>query len=287
MPDYTPCFEPRTFLRLGAGHPTNDGTGRVLVRAWYDPATAEDFLRSQLARGDHPIFYCPAGRSDQGGMHSSKQFLTMEPWRVELLRRVLGEWLVAKPGRSFELFIGHEVGDPWTVHMDDARPPDPESPATLCDFLSTIAPWCSLLRPVRQPLRVWLDHSGSDKASMVQLAAWCRRHLDVQLGIEAIPHTTRGYDASVLDEVPAIALTRFFEHFDPDYQHTVPAGRECIAIWTKHPRQPEPTPEILASYTDRGVIHCSGHEAWDAMILTDPGPPPPHVGVPPRQEPRP
>ena len=263
QPLYVADMRPAIFVNFAPRSPTPENP-YAFQRNWLKPETAERYLRSQLARGNRIIVRTPFGNGLDGWV-TSKQWHVAAPWRRELFIRVINQWLAEDPGRTFSLYIGTLVGDPHDRSMEGARSPSPDDPEALDQFLATIRPWLQATKVHR----VWLDHASGppdNSKSVVKLAAWCRRNLNLTIGMEALPRDGKELDRETMRQLPTICMWRFTETFNKDRSWTIPDGYEALLIVIPQKRSPIPTLETVTAYCPRGFIVGSGHKDYDRMV---------------------
>ena len=259
---YQPDLRPAVFINFAPRTPTPQNP-HGYQRDWLDPERAEKWMRSQFARGDRIIVRTPFG-NDAGGWVTSKQWHVAVEWRRRLFLRVLNQWLAEDPDRTFSLYIGTLFGDPHDRTMEGALSPSPDDPEALGYFLTSIKPW---LRATKIH-RVWLDHASGpmqNRKNVVKLAAWCRRNLDLTVGMEALPRDGRELDWETMRQVPTLCTWRFPETFNKDKSWTIPDGYEVLLIVIPQKRAPTPMLETVTAYRTRGFIVGSGHRDFDLM----------------------
>lgn len=226
-----------------------------LQRDWLRPDKAEAWLRGELARSDRAILHLPMG-SGRGSM-SSSQWETGEPWRRELLVRVLNEWLAAEPGRTVSIYIGCRVGDPAVHDMTAAVPPDPDDPVVLDRFLATVKPWITRTKIHR----VWLDNGSNpaNREAVVKLARWCRKNLDLTIGMEALPRVEDGtLDWEIMRETPVMAFWRYYHNADRAMQWVIPPAFEALVVLQDRDNARRAvSPELVKSFRQRGFTLAS------------------------------
>ncbi len=271
-PLYEPDRRPAIFVNFAPRDPTPDNPWGY-QRDWLRQDRAEQWMRSQLSRGDRIIIRTPFGNGVEGWV-TSKQWHVAQEWRRRLFIRVINEWLAEAPGRTFSLYIGTLVGNPHDRDMTDARSPAPDDWAAMESFLATVRPWLGATRVHR----LWLDHSSNppeNRANVVRLARWCREHLDLVVGMEALPRHGAELDVETMRQVPTLATWRFAETFNKPGTWTVPEGCEALLVVIPQKRAPTPTAEALQAYRRRGFVVSSGHHEYDRLVrevnATEPG----------------
>ena len=260
---YEPDMRSAVFINF-APRLASPGNPYGYQRMWHKADTAEQWMRSQLARGDRIIIRTPFGNAPEG-LLTSKQWYVAANWRRELFVRVINHWLAANPKRTFSLYVGTLVGDPHDRAMTDTRSPSPDDPEAMRDFLATVRPW---LR-VTKVHRLWLDHSSGppdNRRNVLALARWCREHLDLTVGMEAYPRNGKTLDVEAMRALPTLATWRFAETFDKEGVWRTPAGCEVLLIIIPQKQSPTPTPATVAAYRRCGFIIGSGHFEYDRMV---------------------
>ncbi len=263
QPLYVADTRPAIFVNFAPRTPAPENP-HAYQRDWLKPETAERWMRSQLARGDRIIVRTPFGNGIEGWV-TSKQWHVAAPWRRELFLRVLNQWLAEDPGRTFSLYIGTLVGDPHDRTMEGARSPSPDDPEALEYFLATIKPWLQATKIHR----VWLDHASDpvdNRKNVVKLAAWCRKNLDLTIGMETLPRDGKGLDWETMRQIPTLCTWRNPETFNKDRSWTIPEGYEVLLIVIPQKRSPTPTLDTVTAYRTRGFIVGSGHRDYDRMV---------------------